>query len=283
MQLIGIKHLLVILFIIVGTVLGLTGAKSQAATAPVKMDGSEWLIGSNDLITAGNIGHYEWDMCGVSANSGTGTVPPCDSETNVTSFASYWKLQWNLEHGVIKKGATIMFDQEGWAITPKLESTHPIHYMLLAVALTKKYGVNMINATVPTGVTVPKGETRPEANQAAGRLYAVDAAKAGVYMDDYQDQSYTSDVALFGSVAKKYVAAVHAANKHTLVMDNIGTDSGGFPVNGVPAATMFASYNAAHKAGVSNFWLEFPKWASACDDSGCPANGDAFLALLGVS
>ena len=41
-------------------------------------------------------------------------------------------------------------------------------------------------------------------------------------------------------------------------MDNLGTDSGGFPVNGVPAATIYASFKAARKAGVQAFWLETP-------------------------
>ena len=236
------------------------------------MAGVPWLIARTARPAWSLPVSWQWVMCGVSASPPD--RKPC-AGLDVVSFADYWKLRHQISDGAVKPGQTVMFDQENWTLTPRLERQHPVRYLLAAIALAKAHRVTLIDAAVPIGPY-----DTPAQRRAAGIAWAVLAVRAGVPVMDIQDQSYTGTTRTYAEYAAAFVRAVRKASKRVLIMDNLGTDSGGFPVNGVPAATIYASFKAARKAGVQAFWLETPLWPSACDDTGCPAIAEAFIADL---
>ena len=97
------------------------------------MAGVPWLIARTSPVVAD--GDWQWLMCGVSASPPD--RKPC-AGPDVVSFADYWKLRHQISDGAVKPGQTVMFDQENWTLTPRLERQHPVRYLLAAIALCRR-------------------------------------------------------------------------------------------------------------------------------------------------
>jgi hypothetical protein len=110
-----------------------------------------WLAKDNDLAVIGE-GTYTWVACGITTNPrNINQVLPCRAgQTPI--YTSYRVLTHAIASHALRRGKTVLFDQEGWTATPKWERQRPVYYLGQACQAAHKAGLIMIAAPVgPAG------------------------------------------------------------------------------------------------------------------------------------
>lgn len=270
----GLLHnLLPLAVIVIIGVLGtgyevVTHAAPNTANADT-MDGQVWLIKSNDLAVLNNMGTYKWVACGL----GTGppyasTTGPCKPGQDPT-YADYWTFKDKVLNGTQAKGSTVIFDDEIWTWTPKLEQEHQLYYEKLAGQLAAKYDISMVMT--------------PFAKSEAGKISDDVTAAQYAPVVDIQSQEYDNHPSEYKAFVLKDVAAMHKVNKNVTILAGLATDEGGTPST---ANNILQSYDSV-KSYVQGFWLNANQWApptgTGCAPVGCPAVGIQFLEDIGIS
>jgi hypothetical protein len=247
--------------------------KVLAATSNT-MAGQSWLTSRTAEAQLGGHGTYRWVICGVRQ---PGNEQPC-LKPDVPCYASY--LAFRSAVGALR-GRTVMLDLEGWNLTPRTEQQHERYFLKLAGLLARARGITLIEAAVPT-----TGSTPRQRRNAAISLLAYEARWAAVV--DIQDQSATGNPAAYVAEARTVTRAVRKVNPHVVVMDNLGTDSGGWLPAGphtsaaANAQVMYRTWLAARRY-IGAWWLELPQWPGVCQPAGCPQTAALFLTRLGAS
>lgn len=192
-------------------------------------------------------------------------VSSCPTAT-IPSYGSYRALRADVASGALKRGDTILFDQEDWGATPKREQAAPARYARMVGRLAQASGLRLIF----TGVEHGEGPELAVYLAAAPYAYAV-----GV-----QTQRYESHPNEMRRYARHASRALHAVNKRLLVIGGLASDPGGSPVT---AKVLVGEYKAMlpYVAGV---WLNVAVWPLGpdCAPQGCPLVAAAFLQAVGA-
>jgi hypothetical protein len=228
------------------------------------------LIKQNDLAAVGKkyARDFKWIACGL------GTAPPYASKTGpchkgqVPVYASYWALKNAIASGKLRKGMTILFDQEGWKWTPPRERAHPEHYIKAAAKLANANGIFIIETVYERTLA---GEIAVEV---AAAPYADVIAIQSQRTDQHPDR--------FTRYVSQSVKAIRAVSPTVPIMAGLATDAGGVPVT---AGKMVREYDQTYTM-VSYFWLNADQWppprGKGCAPRGCGAVGARFLRDIGV-
>jgi hypothetical protein len=218
-----------------------------------------WLGKTHDLLMfGGRTEDFTWVSCGISAG-------PCSrgSRGQILTFTSYWALGRAIASGRLRRGRTILFDQEGWGATPTREHAHPDRYLRLAALLAHAHGITIIETPYVKG---------------AGPLITEDVAAAR-YADvvDIQSQRYVAHPDLFATFVSQDIAAMRAVSPSVKILAGLAPDAGGTPVT---AGQMYRSYASVYSE-VGGYWLNAAPWApprgKGCAPVGCPAVVHRFL------
>ncbi len=230
--------------------------------APTKLA----LIKDNDLAAIGNqfAPSFPWIACGL------GTAPPYASRTGkckagqVPIYASYWAFKSAIADGRLKLGQVVLFDQEGWAWTPKAEQDHPDRYARLIGQLASGAGLYVVFTAAERGE--------------AAELAVDEAAAPYVAAVTVQSQRYDANPAQFRRYINRAVRDLRAASPTVSIIAGLATDAGGIPVS---ATDMLREYRAAYPL-VTGFWVNADQWRSGkgCSTTGCGAVGARFLRLI---
>lgn len=229
-----------------------------AATHETKL----WLIKQNDLHVIGDKYRHDfrWVVCGIS------TGLKCKGRQPVV-YTSYFAFRRAVRAGHLRRGATVIFDQETWHGTPPAEQKQPLRYLKLAGKLAHTNGIFIIMTPYQRGWA---------AEIAADAAAAPYAAVVGV-----QSQRLDASPVKFRRYLRRAIAAIRAASPTVPIMAGLAPDAGGTPVS---AADMTREYRAAYPL-VSGFWLNVPEWpnGTGCAPKGCPFVARAFLHTIGVT
>lgn len=232
------------------------GAHVSAVPAAQK----QWLAKTHDLLMfGGRTSDFTWVSCGISAGA-------C-RRGQILTFTSYWALGRAIAGGQLRRGSTILFDQEGWGATPAREHAHPGRYLRLAALLAHAHGITIIETPYVKG---------------AGPLTAEDVVAAR-YADvvDIQSQRYVAHPNQFASFVSQDIAAMRAVSSSVKILAGLAPDAGGTPVT---ASEMYRSYASVYYE-VSGYWLNAAPWApprgKGCAPVGCPAVVHKFLNDIG--
>jgi hypothetical protein len=257
-------------------------ARPASAAASAQRPTKLWLIKVNDLAAIGDrYGHdFRWQACGL----GTGgpfasTSGPC-SPGQVPIYANFRTFRKAVRAGILKRGMTVLFDQETWPWTPAWEQADPARYLIEAGQIAQAHGITLIESVYAT-----KASTEINLAVASARYASVVSIQSQRFDLDPPippAQGKAGALGKFLRFVQDAVGAIRAHNKRVPILAGLATDGGGFPVT---AADMTAEYNAAYPL-VQGFWLNADQWptgpAGGCETTGCGATGRAFLSRIGV-
>ncbi len=231
------------------------------------MAGQPFLIKENDLAVIGGKGTYQWVACGISTDPfNVAEVLPCAPGQD-RIYASFYTLRYDTNHHKLVSGDTIIFDQEGWSITPAYEREHPQEFLQRAAQLAAASGVTIIET--PTGATPGHTGVQQQALDVTAAAYAP--------VIELQDQYLDGNPAAYIATVKVNVAAVRAVSKTVVILAGLAPDAGGRPVT---SADMLDEYQSVRSI-VQGFWLNADQWAppkgTGCAPAGCPLVVDQFI------
>ena len=151
--------------------------------------------------------------------------------TPVLGYTSYAQFSADISSGAITYPYKwVMYDPEDWSQTPVGEQRNPVKYMKLFGQLAHAHGLKVIEAPAMdlcsvTGTAYPRrsGET------CAQWFARVSIAGAGATNGDIfvlQDESNTTNLAVYDSLYTTAAAQAHAANTAVRVYSEVSTANG---------------------------------------------------------
>lgn len=190
-------------------------------------------------------------------------------------FPSYKDLQWALRNARIDRSTkAIVYDNEGWQMTPKWEQHDPALYEKKAAALAHRNGLLFISVPATSLVKV----LDPSAH--IGNIFenylklgiAGDAAShADIF--EIQAQGSQADTAKFADFIRQAAAQARRSNPNVIVLAGLSTGPSG------KLATADEIYQAANSVAdcVDGYWLNIPKKNPGCPN--CTPKPRADLAI----
>jgi len=244
------------------------GSSVNGSPNPTLMAGQRWMIKVNDLKTIGGMGSYEWVTCGLTTAPLTpSNDTPCQPG-QVPTYTSEATFASDVANHKVPAGSTVLYDNEPWKYTPKVEKNNAAQYEQLFAQLATKNGINVIGA--------PYGKS-------PGAIFSRDvaAARAGDSVVEIQAQFLDRDPKGYVGFVKSSAAAIRAVNPNTVVLAGLATDAAGTPT---PLGDMYSEWKNT-KNYVQGFWLNANTWTShikGCAGQGCAITARAFLQEIGV-
>ena len=160
--------------------------------------------------------------------------------------------------------SAVVYDQESWKFTPRVEQTDPAPYVRRAEAMAHRRGVKLI-ATPATDLVW--SVTRP----APGTVYATFlrlgiAGKVAPFADIYEIQAQGAEAGVqqYRSFVAAVAGEVHAANPQAVLLAGLSTNPTG---QRVTPAELEADVAATRRV-VAGYWLNVPAGGPYCPTCG---------------
>jgi hypothetical protein len=197
-----------------------------------------------------------------------------------------------MRRGVVRPGATAIYDPEIWVYTPRAEQVRPWYYSRLAGLSARYHHVRLIVTPYEKSQAAMIAADAHAARYAAvidiQAQFATRTAAPGAnslasaVTDGRMRAAAAGSLSLYASFVTRAVTAIRKASKTVVILAGLATDAGGIPVT---AGQMFAAYTSVKKI-VQGWWLNANTWAAprgiGCAPLGCPLVGQAFLAMIGA-
>lgn len=263
-----------------------TTTTAPGATTSVRLP--DWIIGawqipmleeaglSASLVKAlfNNPGTYL-----VVSSAGSPGAAQLPLATKVQRFTSFVAMQQAFTAGSVLPGVSaIMYDNEGWSLTPPDEKAQPVQFAAQAQALVHQHGMTFlftpaVNLAKLSGGTGSKWTEYLNENLAAGGAKVSD-----VFDIQAQQAQATPEFQPFSDAA---VQQARAANPGARILVGIGPDPNGRTIS---AADILAAYQAV-RGEVDGYWLNLPVGGIQCPNCGTaqPSVEAAFLTSLASS
>ena len=210
----------------------LSGGAASAATKPAwfMTAGNIQSLSQADSATASHFFNTS-SAYGAGASLVKTPVQAGYATTPVLGYTSYAQFSSDISSGAIKYPYKwVMYDPEDWSQTPVGEQQDPVKYMKLFGQLAHANGLKVIEAPAMdlcsvTGTNYPRlsGET------CAQWFTRVNIAGAGATNGDIfvlQDESNTTNLAVFDSLYTTAAAQARAANSGVRVYSEVSTANG---------------------------------------------------------
>lgn len=261
---------------VVAVVLALTGwlvYQSRSASAePSPRGGTSWIVNEHALALLHGAGLTPRQLQELFGNPGTDLTSSASTPAGITgathtvSFTSYTTLRAALDGRRLPPGTrAVLYDNEDWSLTPRVEQLNPAKYEGLAAALAHAHHLLFIStpATTLTDVLAP-GDTDHYAAYLRLGLAASAARYANVI--DIQAQGSETDLGKYAAFVRAAAAQARHANPHVVVLAGISTNPSGQKVS----SAQFTAAFMAVRPFVAGFWLNVPSGGTACPRCGKP-------------
>lgn len=259
--------------IVAGTALAGAPAVSQAgvlraAAGPMRQAMPAWIVSDGALqmlSQAGLTRNQLQELFGSKGTFLTGTTGQLvNGAIRTATFTSYAKLRAALDGPGLPPGTrAVLYDNEGWSLTPAAERLHPAEYEELAARLVHAHHLLFVStpATTLTDVLDP-GDT----DHYAAYLRLGLAASGARYADviDIQAQGSEADLSTYVAFVQAAAAQARRANPAVMVLAGISTNPSGQRITGAQLAAAFR----AVRPYVDGFWLNIPQAGAACPRCG---------------
>jgi hypothetical protein len=208
----------------------------------------------NAVVTAGFTSYADFDA-------------PCDTGTHFVGG-----LKSALESGLDPKVGAVIYDNEGWCLTPDDEQTDPATYEALAAAAVHQKGLRFIATPATTLVKRIEpgfsGKVYPEFLN----LGIAGTAAPGADIYEIQAQGSLPAVGTSGTLANflSFVtgAATQAKSKNPKVVVLAGISTN--PSSGDPSSYTLCQAVMKTRGIVDGYWLNIPAPGEACPSCNAP-------------
>ena len=205
----------------------------------------------------------------------------------VDRFTSFADMQSAFSSGSIPAGTkAIMYDNEGWSLTPNNEKQAPIQYAAQAEALVHQHdmqlvftpAVNLANINSSGGVSKQANGNSKWVNYLNQDLAGRGSAVSDVFDIQAQQAEATSEFLPFSNQS---IRQARVGNPHAVVMVGIGTNPSG---RSVTAQEIMDAYQST-RAETDGYWLNIPQAGPECPDCGTvqPEVAVSFLQSLATA
>jgi hypothetical protein len=258
-------------------------------TSAAGASGLRWIIAGSTLTrlraadTAGTTTARYFDTPNAYVITGAAdwAIPDGWTSTPTASFTSYTKLRTALNRGTLDpRIKAVLYDDEQWSLTPRVEQNDPAHYYQLAAALVHQHHLLFIAAPATNLVNVLNPSTAAGQGhyQAFLNLNLASDVARDADVVDIQAQGSEMSVGTFGSFVDAAAAQARAANPSAKVLAGISTNPSG---TAVTAAAIDRAIGAV-RANVDGFWLNDPAAGTACPRCAGPFPEVALTAVRGL-
>jgi hypothetical protein len=210
----------------------LSGGAANAATKPnwFMTAGNIQSLSQTDSATASHFFNTP-SAYGVGASLVQTPVQAGYATTPVLNYTSYAKFSSDVKNGAIKYPYKwVMYDPEDWPQTPVGEQRSPVKYLKLFGQLAHAHGLKVVEAPAMdlcsvSGTAYPRqsGET---CAQWFTRVNIAGAAATDGNMFILQDESNTTNLAVYDSLYTSSAAQARAANSAVSVYSEVSTANG---------------------------------------------------------
>lgn len=210
-------------------------------------------------------------------NPGTfllGSPPPGWSSAATEHFASEAAFARAVAGGLPSGLRAVVYDNEGWSLTPTAEQRNPDYYEQRFAALAHAHGLTAIMTPALDLVTALSCGNGTYAQRYLACNLAGMAASHGDVVD-IQAQSLEADATSYSSLVRSAAVQARAANPGIVVLGGLSTGPNGATVT---ASQMLAAAQAT-AATVVGWWLNIPGTSASCPScrGSQPMIADQFL------
>jgi hypothetical protein len=202
-------------------------------------------------------------------------IPPGSKAIPVATFTSFGDLNSAISNNRLdSRIKAVLYDNEGWSLTPKYEKLRPAEFEARAAAVAHAHGymfistpaVNLANVLDPTpGRVFPKFLSQGIARDAA--------RVADVF--EIQAQGAQTNTQLYADFVTRAAEQARQANPHVIVLAGLSTNPNGPEVT---ADDLFNVVNATRSV-VDGYWLNIPIPGPSCPNCR-PTRPDIAIDLL---
>jgi hypothetical protein len=197
--------------------------------------------------------------------------PPGWTSVPTANFKSYAEFSAVVQAGTMHPSIrAVLYDPEGWSLTPRVEQRDVMTYMERASALARAHGWKVI-LTPSNDLMNLQDKLKGETNRQAYIRYRI-AESAARHADilEVQAQTLEQDPSAYREYVRETRDQALAANPQVVFLSGLTTNLQGTPVSG---PTLHAAATSVREL-VDGFFLNVPRAAPS------PANGVTLLRML---
>lgn len=207
-----------------------------------------------------------------------GSSPPGWSSTPTEHFTSEAAFAWAVAAGDLPSGLqAVVYDNEGWSLTPTAEQQDPQYYEQQFSALAHSQGLTTVMAPA---LDLVSGLSCGSGTYAQRYLRCNLAGMAAGYGDvvEIQAQSLETNAGSYSSLVSSAASQAGAAHPGVVVLAGLSTGPNGATITG---SEMLAAAQAT-AATVAGWWLNIPGTSVSCPTCRVsqPMIADQFLRAL---
>ncbi len=188
-------------------------------------------------------------------------IPPAWKAVRVRSFTSYRDIKRAFAKGSLDRGVqAVMYDNESWKFTPRMEQLDPATYDRLAAQLVHGHGLQFIAAPATDLVSVLSPGVRKGRYDRYIELRIAEAAARYADVYDIQAQGSQRNIELFTRFVRQAAAQARAVNPRIVILAGISTNPSGQRAD----AAEIVNAIAATRDVVDGYWLNVPSPSPQC-------------------